>query len=179
NIMPNKEGRQEPALQELSNTEKEVRHSLTYFNSWWLKAALQHGGNPNLLDPVEFLHPNQSLLSAAVLSHNAENVQVLIDAGADLNHQDGGGYTAVMTGAGCREYQIIEQMLLLGADYTLETEHGTTLASDCFMFPIPDKAQFPEKAAAYERVMRFLEQHGVDMEAAKRRAEWRGEPFPK
>jgi len=99
-----------------------------------------------------------------------ENVKLLIDAGADINHQDSKGNTpACYAAAPFRRYSIVYFLLTAGSDWSLQDDFGYDLSTICLRFPQKDKANFPEEHAFYLKVLKFLEDKGVDLEAAEKR----------
>lgn len=70
---------------------------------FWLRLALEHGANPNLINTGHPYFPNQTPLYYAIaafslgqggslpMSGRIESVRLLIGAGADLNHKDASG----------------------------------------------------------------------------------------
>ena len=67
----------------------------------------------------------RALLEAAKRG-DLEGVERLLDAGADVNYQDGGDYTALMGAASRGHNAIVERLLTAGADVHLEDEYGKT-----------------------------------------------------
>jgi ankyrin repeat protein len=56
-------------------------------DSSWLREALAHGGKPNLENTGNQFYPGKTPLFGALEERQTENVRLLIDAGADVNHR--------------------------------------------------------------------------------------------
>ncbi|QMU62446.1 MAG: hypothetical protein GKR92_12350 [Gammaproteobacteria bacterium] len=96
----------------------------------FLKAALEHNGDPNIVDSFSF---KETTLIASIRSDGkfGEYPQtiLLLDAGADLDKKDAFGGTAVIKAAILKRYDIVYELLNRGADYTIETDRYVSLSS--------------------------------------------------
>ena len=91
----------------------------------FLETVLKHKGDPNLLDRGIIETP----IFRALMLPDRRNLDLLLAAGADLNMQDEGGWTPAMRAiAAAGEYKIVWEFLQRGADPTLKTKNGKTLA---------------------------------------------------
>lgn len=99
----------------------------------FLKLALQYGGDPDWLNPVKgetliFKAISFALaqgLSAGFAPDNAENAKLLIEAGADVNLQQGIiGKTPLHAAGIAAQYQIVYMLLEAGADPRINTKKG-------------------------------------------------------
>ncbi|MGE0536691.1 MAG: ankyrin repeat domain-containing protein [Pirellulales bacterium] len=100
----------------------------------WLEMALKHGGDPNALNNGNPYFPNSTPLFYAISppSHlgfkfqtwQIHNVELLISAGANINHQDLGGTTPLLRAAESGGYEIVVKLLLASADPTLANKYG-------------------------------------------------------
>jgi hypothetical protein len=77
-----------------------------------IEALLAEGEDANATDP-EFRQPP---LTLAALLGRTEIARLLIDAGADVNQTDGGGYTALHSAAFLGQLPVAELLLARGAD---------------------------------------------------------------
>ncbi|HRI81919.1 MAG TPA: ankyrin repeat domain-containing protein [Opitutaceae bacterium] len=131
--------------------------------SWLLKldflaAALRHGGNPNFRDSKS----GETPLHLAVRYGQREQIDLLLAAGADLNIQDGGGGTPMMSMIGARgDYRLVWEFLQRGADYTIKTNSGHTLADTIRVRRINPSGRNYEWR---EKVMAFLKDKGVEVQ---------------
>lgn len=144
--------------------------ALSVDDSDWLKMVLEHGADVDLVDTrddIEFFR-NRTPIFSAVRSGNITNLRMLIDAGADLDHQDASGSTAAMIAAGRRWYIAVWELLESDADCRLVDEHGHDLAFYSLDYSV-DSTQFPETSRYREKVIALLRKRGIDIEAMKRR----------
>jgi hypothetical protein len=97
-------------------------------DSDWLKLVLQHDGNPNLVNPTDDLLSGKTTpIFNAIRSRRKENLELLIQAGAKLNHQDSDGYTPILFAAGMNWYDSVFYLLKAGADFRIKDKHGFDL----------------------------------------------------
>jgi ankyrin repeat protein len=81
----------------------------------FLKLALAHGGNPNLLISDGWPH---TPLMAATIPGGLKNVKLLVEAGADVNYVEAvGKITPAISAAELNQYDIALYLLEHGADY--------------------------------------------------------------
>jgi len=144
-------------------------------DSFFLKAALEHGANPNLVEPTgNRAQPEERTtpLHRAISSRRVENLDLLIRAGADLNHKGGHfGATPLVDAAAVNWYEGVYRLLEAGADYRIKTDAGTDLADLAVDEPIPYAL---ETRRWKDKVLDFLEKKGADLAAARKKAEARG-----
>jgi hypothetical protein len=90
----------------------------------FLRLLLKHG-----MDPDQSNESNgNTVMFDAILSGRMENVKTLVEAGANLNHQDDGGKTPLHIAAGFNNYDMVLYLLQSGADPTLTDIWGYDLA---------------------------------------------------
>ena len=101
----------------------------------WLELALKHGGDPNALNVGNQYLPNSTPLFYAIYHKNlfidpwrVRNVDLLISAGANINHQDAEGGTPLRRAAESGAYEIVARLLLEGADPTKADRYGQSIA---------------------------------------------------
>ncbi len=68
----------------------------------------------------------RSLLAIAAMFGQVEMVEILIEAGAEVNDLDGPGYTPLMFAAEDGEYEVTRILLQAGADPHIEDRNGET-----------------------------------------------------
>jgi ankyrin repeat protein len=126
-------------------------------DSEWLELILKHKGNPNLVDPKgDFsLFDNQTPLFNAIDSRNLRNIELLLKAGANPNHQDKFGYTPAIRSASYYRYEGVYLLLNSGADCRIENKYGHDLAFECFLSEV-SKERFPEVYRYREKVLVIL-----------------------
>ena len=135
---------------------------------FFLEVALKHGANPNLIEPRDHTTP----IYQVIMSHRIRNLELLIRAGADLNHRGGHFGTTPLIDAACQDwYEGVYRLLEAGADYRIKAASGPGLPDFVVMESI---AYTPENRLWKDKVLDFLKEKGVDLEAARRRAEAKG-----
>jgi hypothetical protein len=82
----------------------------------WLKDALAHRGDPNLVNVGNRFYPGQTPLFDAVNRGRVENMRLLVKAGANVNHQSARG-ERVLYFAHNQTYEIVLMLLEAGAAY--------------------------------------------------------------
>ncbi|MBI5820715.1 MAG: ankyrin repeat domain-containing protein [Verrucomicrobia bacterium] len=141
-----------------------------WHDSYWLEAVLRHGGDPNLemrAGSPQARNPNDKTtpLHWAIQGFSTPNVKLLIQAGADLNRKDGlSGNTPAMNAAVKRMYEDVYLLLQAGADFRARNDHDLDLAC----YAVNDQPPVEGEARRWQdKVLAFLEQKGVDVEAAR------------
>ena len=120
----------------------------------WLQLALKHGGNPNLTGARNKEPP----LHDSIIFRRKENMRLLITAGADLNLQDGVGDTPLITAASLNAYDIVYELLEIGADYRIHNLSNVTIADRIARSPMDPKN---ELARWRGKVIEWLAQRGI------------------
>lgn len=92
----------------------------------YLEAALEHGGNPN----IRYSAWSLPVIYRAVVHGRLENVQALVEHGAEINYQDKSGGTAILEAVTARKFQIALYLLRQGADPTLTLNRSGSSAVD-------------------------------------------------
>ncbi len=121
----------------------------------FLKAALAHGGNPNLPD-----RQGATPLHRAMVLGTREHFDALLAAGAFINKEPGSRSYGPMLGAvTARRYEYVLRLLELGADPRERDNMGYDLATRIGMAPFdPNSKQWEWR----ERVIRFLRKEGIE-----------------
>ncbi len=125
----------------------------------FLEAALEHGGNPNIVVKESMLEDTPIFRA---LSQGIEKVEILLDAGANIDARNNFGTTPVMTAVyGRFDFDLVIYLLERGADYKIKNNAGWTLANI-----VADKAGMLIPKAELERlkVVEWLESRGVAVE---------------
>jgi ankyrin repeat protein len=147
-------------------------------DSEWLEILLKHGANPNLVHPkvggedtVDY-SAGMTAIFFAIDSGRMKSVDLLIKAGADVNHQDNFGETPMFHAARSAKFSVVLRLLEAGADYRIRNNDGEDLAYRTALFDIPTDASASGRDC--QKVIAFLEGKGVDMGPARKKAkEWR------
>ncbi|MCW5550352.1 MAG: ankyrin repeat domain-containing protein [Opitutaceae bacterium] len=125
-------------------------------DSEWLRLALRHGGDPNLIGARNIPPP----LHESILYRRPENMRLLLDAGADINIRDGTGGTPMITAENIGSYEIVYEFLQRGADYRIKTKAGADLAKYISLSQMtPDNPKWPIR----EKVIAWLAERGVQI----------------
>jgi ankyrin repeat protein len=136
-----------------------IMHVVVQFDeARFLSAALKHGGNPDALDVASGDTP----LFRTVLFGLEEQTDILLKAGANVNaRQAVTRWTLPMRAISSRaDYKLVYRLLELGADYTLKTNQGDTLADIIAARAIaPNDEQYLWR----EKVMNVLRSKGVEV----------------
>jgi uncharacterized protein len=71
---------------------------------------------------------NQPLHATLALGRNPESVKLLLNAGADPNARQTGGYTAIFSAAAANRRDLVEILIARGADPAIQNDFGQTAA---------------------------------------------------
>ena len=154
------------AQYETSGRSTSIMHEIIldrHLEDEFLKLALEHGGDPNLLVGAD---RESSLFKAMRPLPLHENIKskafILLDAGADMNIQAASGETPMMLAAHLYQYELVHEQLERGADYNIRAKDGKTLLDHIaynrrFMAPTLEIDQWREK------VINWLKVRGVEI----------------
>ncbi len=81
------------------------------------------------------------------------------------------GTTPSIFAARHEKYRILYYLLGEGADFNLKDSIGHDLAFACYLYPQDLKHEFPVDYEYNQKVLKFLEEKGVDLKAAKERVD--------
>ena len=124
-------------------------------NLKFLEAALLHGGDPNL-DTGAIL--GTPLIRAISSSQRA--VDILLDAGADIEQRSYGGATPMFTAASLAEFASVYHLLNRGADHEVSNKRGETFMDLVADFS-GDFMPGHEGGRWYDKVIKQLQDRGV------------------
>lgn len=127
-----------------------------------LRAALEHGGNPNLRAPRDAMA--ETPIFSAMLP-GVEMVDVLLQHGADINARDSFGSTPVLRSAAIGDFEMAYHLLERGADYSLKDVNGRDLA-DLVTKRIGKIRPGTKWAKWHEQVIDWLKAKGVEIPAS-------------
>jgi len=88
-------------------------------DSYWLRTALENGGDPNLKNPGASTNKRGTPMYYAITADRLDNVKVLVEFGADINAVDEFGQTPLADAFAHGGYDIVYYLLESGADYQL------------------------------------------------------------
>ncbi|MDB6168065.1 MAG: Ankyrin [Verrucomicrobia bacterium] len=95
-------------------------------NPAYLRLALRHGGDPN----ASAGYGNRTIIFESIMNNRLPNVQLLIEAGANLNHQDISGSPPIQDAATIGNFDMVYVLLNSGANPKLKDRWGYDLAAD-------------------------------------------------
>jgi len=127
-------------------------------NDAFLKAALAHGGNPNLVGGML----GETPLFEAMSYGTKRNAPILLDAGANMNAQLKNGNTPMMTAAALGQFDLVLDLLNRGADYTVKNFNGDDLA-DRIAFVRRTMDPHNELTDWMNKVIDWLKERGVSI----------------
>ncbi|MCA9162526.1 MAG: ankyrin repeat domain-containing protein [Planctomycetales bacterium] len=105
-----------------------MRLGAGHADSRWLSLALEHNGDPNLLDNKNRYVPLTTPIFDAIAHHRVDNASMLLQAGANFNVQNGRGETPLNYACQFGQYDIAYKLLMAGADHRLRTPKGSSVA---------------------------------------------------
>ena len=141
----------------------------------YFKYVMQHGGNPNLIcrRGLAQFSPLMTVMAGFYPDKN-ESIQLLIDAGADLDYRTDTNATALSTSVHGGYFSITLQLLEAGASFNLCKDNGGTFVHS-FLREDPEITSktatippTPEQIKHYAEVLAWLEANGADLEGAKK-----------
>jgi hypothetical protein len=145
-----------------------VTHLAARTWSHYFKCVMQHGGDPNLVDAQLSETPLFSVIKGQS-TNKKEGVQLLIDAGADLNFISGQGVTpAMLTATWGGLYGITLQLLEAGADPAIcQAGSNRQLVHMVIEEERGEPSWSAEQREEYGRLVEWLKAHGVPFDKAK------------
>ncbi len=135
----------------------------------YFEAVFAHGGDPNLMKngAITGDTPLFSVLNG-LASNKDGKIQFLIKKGADLNHMNGAWATPVMEAASGGQYSLASTLLQAGADFKIYMpKSNTRLVHIVVGEERRTPAWTPQQAADYEKLVKWLEDHGESIEQAR------------
>ena len=154
----------DPNVMVMSDFKMAVLHyaAITEFPNYF-KYVMQHGGDPNLID--QYGCSPLLLVIGGKCPDKKEAVQILIDAGADLDYGIDTHETALYASVrnGC--FSITLQLLKFGASFNYHTEKGNTFVHTFLRMTQNSQA---EQKEGYAEVLEWFMKNGIDIEGARR-----------
>jgi len=126
-------------------------------DSQYLKILLKRGGNPNL-------HVNdwdEPVLHRAIMYRQLDNVKLLVEHGADINHQDKSGTTPLMQAVLGTMYEVALYLLRQGGDPNLSNKHGVNPVALVERFGEGGIKKGTNDLAAYHEFVAELRKRGL------------------
>ena len=142
----------------------------TWFPNYF-KYVIQHGGDPNLISGNGLSrHPPLVTVITGGCPDKKEAIQLLIDAGADLDYVGSTERTALSYAASWgSQYDLVLQLLNAGASFNVCKNDGDTVVH----FILRDSERIyplltPEQKNDLTEILKWLEANGADLEGARR-----------
>ena len=129
--------------------------ALSTDDSDYLRMLLEYGGDPN----QRVGEGTTTVIYQAVMYNQIVNVRLLIEAGANLNHQDSSGKTPMLTAANINNYDMIFFFLEHGADPTIKNRWGYDLPGKIKLYA--DRAMEFKQYRWYLLVVEELKSRGL------------------
>lgn len=120
----------------------------------WLRMALEFGGDPNVA-----FGGGETPLFSAIESFQPGHVDLLLAAGAEIDHEDAAGETAMLKAASMLQYPLVLHLLQEGASYSVKNKWGNGLP----YYLRKNVPAAPDLQAARKQVITFLEERGVEL----------------
>ncbi len=128
-------------------------------NPEFLRLALNHRGDPNATNWI----PSQTIIFQAVYTGRIENIKMIHRYGGDLNARDRRGRTPIIEATVASRYDIVHELLLLGADPRIKSNTGGDVPAILKMFK--DRAAFAfgdsSQRVYYGKVVTELQRRGL------------------
>ena len=145
-------------------------------NSEWVDLLLRHGANPNVVNPLcsrprdEVYAAGWTPLIRAADEGAIKSVDLLIGAGAVLDHQDNRGSTAAMIAADHGRYGFVLRLLTAGAHQRVRNNDGQDLVYLVIDNSTRGQGVDPksERGRSLPRLLGVLEKRGANLAAARR-----------
>lgn len=118
-----------------------------------LKMMLSARGNPNLRGSAE-----EPLIWLSAMDGRWQNVQTLLDAGANIDAVNGSGFTTAMNLASIQQYDRVAWFIQKGANLRVVARSGATLAVVVALVKVPVSSP---QYAWREKVIQLLSAQGI------------------
>lgn len=133
-----------------------IRLALAADNPEFLRAVLRHGFDPDYILNEE---SKETLLFLAVYRHSEPAMQLLLDAGASIEHRNCAGYTAMASAMQVRDYQAVWFLLQRGADPLIRSDGGRDLPA--LFKEYGSRGVRPDQRESFEKVVNELVKRGL------------------
>jgi len=124
----------------------------------YLRSLLEHGGDPNTIVNRSW---NMPLLYRAIMSRRPENVLLLLEFGADIDHRDNAGQTPLLKAINATMFEIALLLLRQDADPTVANQWGNTPADLVMQFGNRGIDRRTNDLAAFDEFVKELKARGL------------------
>ena len=128
-------------------------------NSYWLKSLLDRKASTEVLDAM-----GETPLFDALGPQTAENVQLLLAAGANIHVKNRSNETLLHKAANIHSFSDVARFVELGVDPTAKDDLGFTFQYS--FFATPERALHSDAQAARAKVRAWLRAHSIPVEEA-------------
>jgi ankyrin repeat protein len=128
-----------------------------YEKTDFLQLLLKFGCDPN----TSVNYGNRTVIYQAIINERYDGVRLLIEAGADLAHQDSAGDTPVMTAAAADQYRIVYLCLAKGANPEIQNRFGYDLVARMQKYGTRGIDPGSDETRWHEEVVRELKKRGI------------------
>jgi len=133
-----------------------IRLALTADNPEFLRIAMRHGFDPNYMWSDKY---QETLLFLAASDHAKPAMEILLEAGADMNHQDHLGNTPLMDAVMRCDYATVWFFLHRGADPMIKNQFGGDLAA--MLKEYGSRGVGPDSSKSFEQIVAELVSRGL------------------
>jgi len=129
-------------------------------NSEYLRLCIQYGGDVDLMDTKT----NETPLFMAVSPDGKQNIAILLEEGANIDHLDKTRSSAIFRAASLNQYDAVHNLLVKGANYNIKNVWNNT-----FIFYIENN-RINKSSELYQwrkKVINFLIAKGVEINLKK------------
>ena len=141
-------------------------------DSDWLRLVLEHGGDPNSPgfpvppggDHLDAIMKEKTPIFDAIESRRKESLDLLIKAGADIDHADATGETPLIYAASLNWFDSVYYLLEAGADYR-KKQYGRDVTYEIIHTSVDPESDLGKWR---EKVIDWLRQRGVTFDDAVR-----------
>lgn len=126
-------------------------------DSKFLKALLDHGGDPDL----SIGSSGRSVLYQAARHRRFSNIRLLVDRGAQIDHRNTSGSTALMESVSAKSFDVALTLLELGADPAIKDRWGYNVADTVKLFGSKGVASGTKNYCAYQELVEELDRRGL------------------
>lgn len=124
----------------------------------YLRSLLEHSGDPNTIVDRGW---NMPLLYRAIMGRRPDNVLLLLEFGADIDHRDNAGQTPLLKAVNATMFEIALLLLEKGADPTIANQWGNTPADLVMQFGNRGIDRRTNDLAAFDEFVEELKARGL------------------
>lgn len=134
-------------------------------DTYWLRLALDHGGNPNLVNTGASELRLASVLEFALSKGCRGNIQLLIERGADLSKPNQHGVTPLVDALNGNLWEVVLLLLDSGADYQWKDPARPKGTSFLFLLEHTPPRIYVQQSHkdGILAIRRWMEEHGVKL----------------